>query len=80
MDDVYQQALALHKMHGRIANFLQLPIKKTFDPHMTLINTHIKNYDKDISLLHDFDKPIIDAFVLSFGCSDNVGQLTDYSL
>lgn len=68
---------ALHKAHGYIANILQLPIKKTFDPHMTLINTKNKEYEKAAALVSDSYKPISDKFILSLGMSDNSGQLTE---
>ena len=65
----------LHKLHGLIANVLRLPIKKTFDPHMTLISTTEKEYEKKVALVSDFYKPITDTFILSLGISDDIGQL-----
>lgn len=67
----------LHKMHALIASILQLPIKKTFDPHMTLISTKNKEYEKAAALVFDSYKPIADNFILSLGVSDDIGQLTN---
>jgi 2'-5' RNA ligase len=66
----------LHKLHGLIASALDKPIKKNFDPHMTLINTKNKDYEKDVDTIKKSFKPISDAFVLSLGSSDALGQLT----
>lgn len=73
----------LYKMHEVIATILQLPIKKTFSPHMTLVNSKSKEYTNAVdSLLTDSYTPITDQFVLSLGISDQIGQLTKiiYSL
>lgn len=67
----------LHRMHGFIANFLSLPVKKTFDPHMTLINTKDREYEKEVAKLSSFYEPIKDNFVLCLGISDDIGQLTE---
>ncbi|OGT38696.1 MAG: hypothetical protein A3F11_03645 [Gammaproteobacteria bacterium RIFCSPHIGHO2_12_FULL_37_14] len=67
----------LHKMHGSIANTLRLPIKTTFDPHMTLISTKNKEYEEAAALVSDSYKPITDRFTLSLGVSDDIGQLTN---
>lgn len=67
----------LHKMHGFIASILKFPIKKSFDPHMTLINTKDKEYEKEVAKFSDLYKPITDTFILSMGISDDIGQLTE---
>ena len=67
----------LHKMHGFIANILQLPIKKTFDPHMSLMSTKKQDYEQEVAKLSDSYKPIVDKFILMLGVSDNIGQLTN---
>ncbi len=67
---------ALHKMHDFIASILQLPVKKTFDPHMTLINTRNEKYEQEVAKLSGSYKPIADSFILSLGASDDIGQLT----
>jgi 2'-5' RNA ligase len=67
----------LLEMHGYIANILGLPIKKTFDPHMTLISTKNKEYEKEAVLVSDSYKPITDKFMLALGVLDNIGQVTN---
>lgn len=66
----------LHKMHKLIAELLDKPIKNNFDPHMTLLNTKNKNYEKNIDMLKKSYIPISDKFVLSLGSRDDAGQLT----
>lgn len=66
----------LQKMHSLIAQVLDKPIKKSFDPHMTLFNTKNKNYEKDVDTIKSSYKPISDKFILSLGHSDDTGQLT----
>ncbi len=66
----------LHKLHKLITQVLNKPIKKHFDPHMTLINTKNKGYEKEVTALKSIYQPITDKFILSLGCSDAVGQLT----
>src|SRR3990167_2068144 len=63
----------LHKMHATIANVLKFPIKKTFDPHMTLINSKDKEYEQEVAKLSDSYTPITDTFILSLGVSDDIG-------
>lgn len=67
----------LHRMHDIIADILSLPSKKTFDPHMTLINTKDREYEKEVAKLSSFYEPIKDKFILSLGVSDDIGQLTE---
>lgn len=68
---------ALHEMHGIIARILGLPPKKNFDPHMTLINTKDKTYEKEVDKSRPSYVPITDTFVLTLGLSDEIGQLTE---
>lgn len=65
----------LHEMHQLIAQVLDKPIKKNFDPHMTLFNTKNKAYENDVDVIKKSYIPISDTFVLSLGRSDDVGQL-----
>ena len=67
----------LYKMHVDIVNILQLSINKSFDPHMTLINSKNKEYEKEIALISHLYQPIVDTFTLSLGISDDIGQLTE---
>lgn len=67
----------LHKMHRQIADLIKLPTKKSFDPHMTLISTKNTEYKKEVDEASKLYTPIVDAFVLALGKSDEVGQLTD---
>jgi len=67
----------LYKMHVKIANSLQLPIKDTFDPHMTLISSKNNVDKKEVEWVADSYQPIIDTFILSLGSSDENGQLTE---
>ena len=67
----------LHQLHALVANILGLPIKETFDPHMTLINTKNTNYDKEAALIFNSYEPIKDMFALVLGKSDDVGQLVN---
>ncbi len=66
----------LHKMHRFIADILLLPSIKTFDPHVTLINTKDKEYEKEVAKLSYCYEPIKDSFILSLGASDDIGQFT----
>lgn len=67
----------LHKFHAEIADAIKLPIKQSFDPHLTLINTKNKDYEKEVDRLSKSYIPIEDTFILSIGKSDVVGQLTE---
>lgn len=67
----------LNKLHSKLADILNLPIKKTYDPHMTLINTKNKEYEKEVAKISLSYVPIKDTFVLSLGASDEIGQLTE---
>jgi len=82
-DDIFWVSLlpdnldVLNKMHVFIANILLLPVKKAFDPHMTLINTKHKEYETEVEKLSRSYEPIEDNFLLSLGASDDIGQLTE---
>lgn len=65
----------LHRMHRLIAQLLGKPIKEKFDPHMTLLSTKNKNYEKEVDVIKNSYKPVSDTFILSLGNSDDVGQL-----
>lgn len=68
---------ALSEMHNIVADVLKLPIKKTYDPHMTLINTKNKNYEMEVNKYSEAYVPINDSFVLTLGKCDEIGQLTE---
>lgn len=67
----------LHKMHAIIAEIINKPINKKFDPHMTLINTKNKDYEREVERLLSSYTQIADQFTLSLGKSDDIGQLTE---
>lgn len=67
----------LYEMHALIADIINLPIKKTFDPHLTLISTKNKEYEKEVERLSSSYMPISDKFVLSLGMADEIGQLIE---
>lgn len=71
------QTAILLKMHNNIAGMIALPVKKSFDPHMTLINSKNKNYENEVQRLSPSYHAIRDTFVLCLGRSDDVGQLTE---
>lgn len=79
-DEVYWISLLpdrreiLSQMHECIANAISLPVKASFDPHMTLINTKKKDYELDVAELTKSYFRLKDKFVLSLGVSDDVGQ------
>ena len=68
----------LHKMHGKIAGGIKLPVKKDFDPHMTLINTRDKSCEREVSKFLVSYELIGDDFVLKLGECDDVGQFTRF--
>ena len=68
---------ALHGMHGKIADIINQPVKKSFDPHMTLINTKNKEYETKVDEYSRTYKPIRDMFLLKLGKCDDVGQFTE---
>ena len=65
----------LNAMHALLARTINLPIKRFFDPHMTLISTKNKECEKEVEKLLNSYEPISDKFVLSLGISDDIGQL-----
>lgn len=79
-DDIFWVSLIPNKrellfdMHAIIADILQLPIKKTFDPHVTLCNTKNKEYEKEVAKVATTYNTITDKFILGLGESDEIGQ------
>lgn len=67
----------MHDMHGKIANIINQPIKKSFDPHMTLINSKNKEYEMQVDKYSSSYKSIRDKFILKLGRCDDVGQFTE---
>jgi 2'-5' RNA ligase len=67
----------LHRLHGVVADILQLPIKPTFDPHMSLINSKDAGYVDVVAVLQKSYVPLTDQFVLTLGASDPIGQMTE---
>lgn len=57
------QITILHKMHSRISDMIRMPLKKNFDPHMTLINSKNKASENEIQRLAPLYHSITDAFV-----------------
>jgi 2'-5' RNA ligase len=68
---------ALQNMHRIIADIINQPVKKSFDPHMTLINTKNKEYKVKVDEYSHKYKPIRDMFLLKLGKCDDVGQFTE---
>lgn len=66
----------LNRMHAAIASVIELPINKSFDPHMTLINTKNKAYETMVNTHSSSYHPLSDVFILSLGKCDGVGQFT----
>jgi len=64
----------LNQMHRLVAELLGKPIKRTFDPHMTLMSTKDRNYEQLVDDVKKRYRNIRDTFVLSLGCADEVGQ------
>ena len=64
-------------MHSLIADIIKLPIKKNFDPHITLISSKNKDYKKEADEISRSYTPITDTFILTLGKSDAIGQLTE---
>jgi hypothetical protein len=68
---------ALITMHHLVADLIHEPVKKNYDPHMTLINTKNTSYQTEVDKMVRFFVPIRDQFILALGKSDDIGQLTD---
>lgn len=68
---------ALHDMHEKIASIINKPIKKTFNPHMTLVNTKDKEYEVKIDIYSGSYKQLRDMFILKLGRCDDIGQFTE---
>lgn len=70
----------LMDMHSKVATAINLPVKTNYDPHMTLINSINKDYEKFVNDLSASYKTVEDTFVLSLGKSDAIGQYTEVIL
>lgn len=64
----------LHEMHAKIAGVLELEIKKSFDPHITLCNTKNKAYKEFVEKQSRLFVPMKDVFHLRLGMSGEDGQ------
>lgn len=64
----------LTEMHGLIANLINHPVKKNYDPHMTLMSTRDRDYELVVDSLRLDYTPLCDEFILSIGRSDEIGQ------
>jgi hypothetical protein len=79
-DDTYWASLipsnreTLNKIQVFIASILNMPANKSYDPHLTLINTKNRNYESEVKNLVNHYLPINDAFTLSLGEGDDIGQ------
>ena len=65
---------ALTQLHQKVAAILGQPIKPSYDPHMTLMNTRQGDYEVLVDAVKKNYEVIKDTFVLSIGESDEVGQ------
>lgn len=70
------QRSTLNEMHQAVADSIKAPINKSYDPHMTLINTKNPEYKKMANDLSKSYTPIKDTFILSIGECDAIGQYT----
>lgn len=70
------QRTLLNDMHSVVAEIVNSPAKKSYDPHLTLINTKDNEYEKMADKLIKKYSPISDDFVLSIGECDEIGQFT----
>lgn len=68
---------ALLDMHKKIVDIINQPVKKSFDPHMTLINTKNKEYEVKVNEYSRSYQPIRDMFILKLGRCDDVGRFTE---
>lgn len=67
----------LHNIQHQVISLLQNPLKKTFDPHMTLLSTtHSNQYEDIAAKALSAYLPITDTFRLSLGTADQAGQFT----
>lgn len=67
---------ALNKMHQLVAKTVNVPINKSYDPHLTLVNTKNKKYKEIANELEKSYLPTSDDFVLALGECDDIGQFT----
>jgi 2'-5' RNA ligase len=66
----------LHKLHALTAQIIQSPINPNYQPHLTLINTKVNNYQTEINRISQSFQSISDKFLLTLGESDKIGQFT----
>lgn len=69
----------LSVMNVLVADIIKNPVSKSYKeyvPHMTLVNTKNKDYEKFAGELSKSYEPIADTFILSLGKSDEIGQYT----
>lgn len=66
----------LNEMHIVVAKIVNSPSKKSYDPHLTLINTRDSDYKKMADKLIKIYSPISDDFALAMGECDEIGQFT----
>lgn len=80
-DDTYWASLIpshrddLNEIHLLVASILNMPANKSYDPHLTLINTKNQDYENEVKNLINRYLPIKDSFTLSLGEGDDIGQL-----
>lgn len=67
----------LIQMHKQVVGILNQPVKKNYDPHMTLINTKDHSCHDLVNKLAEHYSPIQDHFMLALGRSDHVGQFIE---
>lgn len=70
------QRSALDRMHRLVANIVNVPVNKHYDPHMTLISTKDAQYKEKAHEILKSYSTISDKFVISLGECDSVGQFT----
>ena len=63
-------------MHNVVAEIVNSPTKKSYDSHLTLINTKDSEYEKMADKLIKTYSLISDDFVLSISECDEIGQFT----
>lgn len=66
----------LDSLHVMIANILNLPVKSSFDPHVTLINSIVNDFEDRAHQLLPHTITIQDDFKLALGECDPIGQFT----
>lgn len=64
----------LNQMHRVVAEQIGHPFKVGFDPHMTLMSTKDKDYERLVDDVKKGYSPIRDSFILSLGRADEIWQ------